>query len=143
MLALMDNKVEVAQQYEAPSSKTMAPPEGSDPVPVKTSRKKLFFLGISSLVLFVVLSVGLGAGLDLGLRHNGKSVPSSTSPSAPAPSSELPSWRRDPSEYILDMDSWDINEPPTTRNFDFTVSKIEGYPDGELLGKRGFIASRH
>lgn len=130
------------QQNESPSSEMM-PPEGSDPKPAtKTSRKKLFLLVVISLSLFVILSIGLGAGLGLGLKHNGKSVPSSTSspsPSAPA-TSTLPSWRRDPSEYILDMDSWDINAPPTTRHFDFTVSEIEGYPDGELLEMR---ARRH
>jgi hypothetical protein len=42
----------------------------------------------------------------------------------------LPSWRRDPQEYILDM-NWDINAAPTTRVFNLTVSEIEAAPDGK------------
>ncbi|CZR51745.1 related to laccase precursor [Phialocephala subalpina] len=93
------------------------------------------FLLLSGLIL-VIVALALGLGLGLGLKHHHSSS-SSTEPSASAtPSStpsgiseNIPSWRRDPSEYNLDMD-WDINAAPTTRIFNITVSEIQAAPDG-------------
>ena len=100
---------------------------------------------IAATVVFVVLALSLGLGLGLGLKHHGSgnavgasstSSTSSASPSATptnipnAVSLALPSWRRDPQEYVLDM-NWDINAAPTTRVFNLTVSEIEAAPDGK------------
>jgi hypothetical protein len=100
---------------------------------------------IGATVVFAVLALSLGLGLGLGLKHHGSGNTvgaSSTSPtSGPSPSATptnvpnavslaLPSWRRNPQEYVLDMD-WDINAAPTTRVFNLTVSEIEAAPDGK------------
>jgi hypothetical protein len=102
-------------------------------------------LFISVAVVFVVLALSLGLGLGLGLKHHGSgnavgasstSSASSASPSATATavpnavSLALPSWRRDPQEYVLNMD-WDINAAPTARMFNLTVSEVEAAPDGK------------
>ncbi|KAE8443950.1 hypothetical protein EG329_001174 [Mollisiaceae sp. DMI_Dod_QoI] len=98
---------------------------------------KLFLL-ITGVIIFVVIALALGLGLGLGLNHHHGSS-SATEPSAtptpfPTPtglSENRPSWRRDPSEYNLDM-SWDINAAPTTRVFNITVSEIQAAPDGVM-----------
>jgi hypothetical protein len=101
---------------------------------------------IGAAVVLVVLALSLGLGLGLGLKHYGSgntvgasstassssgALPSATPTNVPdAVSLALPSWRRDPQEYVLDMD-WDINAAPTTREFNLTVSEIEAAPDGK------------
>jgi hypothetical protein len=105
--------------------------------------KPILLIGAS--VVFVVLALSLGLGLGLGLKHHGSgstvgasstsstsgALPSATPTNVPnAVSLALPSWRRDPQEYVLDMD-WDINAAPTTRVFNLTVSEIEAAPDGK------------
>lgn len=99
-------------------------------------------------IIFVVLALSLGLGLGLGLKHH-SSAPKVTSISTSTPTSSLPAttatatatsvpvglsrdipaWRRDPSEYNLDL-SWDINAAPTTRVYHLTVSTIVAAPDG-------------
>ena len=105
--------------------------------------KPVLLIGAS--VVFVVLALSLGLGLGLGLKHHGSgntvgasstlstsgTLPSATPTNVPnAVSLALPSWRRNPQEYVLDMD-WDINAAPTTRVFNLTVSEIEAAPDGK------------
>lgn len=108
---------------------------------------KTFLLVLIGAVTFVILALSLGLGLGLGLKHHtsesasSQNVTSSTAtstahqPTATAPpssagqSTDIPSWRRDPSEYVLDM-SWDLNAAPTTRVYNLTVSNITAAPDG-------------
>ncbi|KAF8864554.1 hypothetical protein BDZ45DRAFT_797233 [Acephala macrosclerotiorum] len=99
---------------------------------------KVFLLLLSGIIIVAILALALGLGLGLGLKHHHGSS-SSIEPSASAtPSStpsgiseSLPSWRRDPAEYNLDM-SWDINAAPTTRVFNITISEIQAAPDGVM-----------
>ena len=42
---------------------------------------------------------------------------------------EIPSFRRPESDYILDR-SWDFNAPPTVREYNWVVQNIEANPDG-------------
>ncbi|KAL1963717.1 hypothetical protein VTN77DRAFT_7921 [Rasamsonia byssochlamydoides] len=108
------------------------------PAAPKTSRKRLLGIVLSSAVLFVVIALGLGLGLGLGLKHNGNNLAASNGTSSPSSSVAYnppignESWRRNTSEYLLDMTTWDINAPPTTRVYNFTISEIEGFPDGVL-----------
>ncbi|KAL1858719.1 hypothetical protein Plec18170_002925 [Paecilomyces lecythidis] len=85
-----------------------------------------------SLTLFIIIASGLCSGLGLGLNHGRIAVPPvETNSSAGADDSQtLPPWRRDISEYDLDMDSWDINAAPTTRNYNFVLSEVTAAPDG-------------
>lgn len=48
-------------------------------------------------------------------------------PSSPRPA--LTSFRRDPREYVLDA-TWDVAAAPTTRHYNWTISEVEGNPDG-------------
>ena len=104
----------------------------------KPRRKQLFLIILLSAILFLVITLGLGLGLGLGLKRNGSKLtppkPSAAPVSSPlqyniSPGNE--SWRRNTSEYLLDMTTWDINAPPTTRVYNFTISEIEAFPDGE------------
>lgn len=104
------------------------------PAAPKTSRKRLLVIVLLSIVLFVVIAPGLGLGLGLGLKHHGSNFAPSNGTSSPLaynPPLGNESWRRNPSEYILDTTTWDINAPPTTRAYNFTISEVEGFPDGE------------
>jgi hypothetical protein len=110
--------------------------------PTRKSRKPFLFIG--TVIIFVVLALALGLGLGLGLKHKKASVggghsSNGTSPNltngtgeSPDISENIPSWRRNPLEYNLDM-SWDINAAPTTRVFNLTVSEIQAAPDGIMI----------
>jgi hypothetical protein len=107
---------------------------------LNTNRKKLCLILLASAIVFIVLALGLGLGLGLELKHNGRQSTAPIPSVSPAPSpaaSNAPlgsqSWRRNTSEYILDMASWDLNAPPTTRSWTFTLSEIEAYPDGRSI----------
>lgn len=104
------------------------------PAAPKTSRKRLLVIVLLSAVLSVVIALGLGLGLGLGLKHHGSSFAPSNGTSSPVaynpPLGNEP-WRRNPSEYTLDTTMWDLNAPPTTRVYNFTISEVEGFPDGE------------
>ncbi len=104
----------------------------------KPNGKRLYLTLLSSAILFIVLALGLGLGLGLGLKQNGEKStplkPSATPLSSPAGGYNAPvgdeSWRRNTSEYTLNVTGWDLNAPPTTRSWNFTLSEIEAYPDG-------------
>lgn len=96
---------------------------------------------VAAVVIVVALALGLGLGLGLHkhVRHssagaNGTTATngtnSSTTPSDSLASLEVPPWRLNTEEYNLDMTSWDIDAPPTTRSYNFTLSEIELAPDG-------------
>lgn len=98
---------------------------------------RLAFVIVGSIILFVVIALGLGLGLGLGLKHKHIAVPATAESSVPSATSSplgsqtLPSWRRNVSEYDLDMNTWNINAEPTTRIYNFTLSEIVGAPDGQ------------
>jgi hypothetical protein len=104
------------------------------------SRKEFYLRCLGSALVFVVLALGLGLGLGLGLKHYGDKTTSTRPSASPAPSPAVyntplgnQSWRRNTSEYTLDMTGWDLNAPPTTRSWNFTLSEIEAYPDGTYI----------
>jgi len=103
---------------------------------------KPFLVITAGILFFIVLTLSLGFGLGLGLKHHHSAQNSTLSatstqsvPTAAATSvgllRDIPSWRRDPSEYSLDMD-WDINAKPITRVFNLTISSIAAAPDGKV-----------
>jgi FtsP/CotA-like multicopper oxidase with cupredoxin domain len=104
------------------------------------SRRRRIYLAIV-VVLIVVLALALGLGLGLGLKHSNKSN-SDTSSGSPLPSSpeipsedsqaslSIPPWRSNVEDYTLDIANWDFNAPPTTREYNFTLSEIQLSPDG-------------
>lgn len=88
----------------------------------KTILYGLGLLSATSLLVFLYSSFFsvLGPRPVPGFRE----VPSSPQP---VPTS----FRRDPGEYVLDA-TWDVAAAPTTRHYNWTVSEVEGNPDGEF-----------
>lgn len=73
-------------------------------------------------IFLVVVCIALALGLGLGLGLKRSSVNELTSNKSPI------TWRRDPSEYILQK--FDTG-PPVTRNYTFNLTEIpDGAPDG-------------
>ncbi len=116
----------------------------SQPVKRDTPKRVSVVLIVSGVVIFIVIALALGLGLGLGLRHANSSTATSSSPSAgpsssptgapqgtpvPGSASPLEDWRLDTSEYVLDP-TWNLNAPPTTRYYNFTISEGVGWPDG-------------
>jgi hypothetical protein len=102
---------------------------------------RLFIVG--SIALFVLIVAVLGLGLGLGVvRHLRAVAQPPMRPTPPPLGSPLPGagsgatvmedWRRDPSDYVLDM-NWDVGAPPTTRHYNLIITEGVGWPDGELL----------
>jgi len=96
---------------------------------------------VAVVVVVVVLALALGLGLGLGLKHSKSHSPSSTSspgngtnstnPSADALASlAVPPWRQNTEDYTLDFTDWDLNAPPTTREYHWTFTEVELAPDG-------------
>lgn len=129
----MANAAEGSDHSSLPAQQNKNGGEASSPG-TNPGRKRFAVIGIITGIVFVVIALGLGLGLGLGLKHHGNNsnvnASNSTASASPAPAVE-PSWRRNTSEYELDMTTWDINAPPTTRYFDFTLSQIQGSPDGK------------
>jgi hypothetical protein len=102
--------------------------------------RPLVWTVIATIIIVLVLALGLGLGLGLKHRKSG-SASTQTSNGTASNSSGLtqnyPSWRRDPSEYNLDM-GWDVNGAPTTRVFNLTVSEIQAAPDGKSMALSPF-----
>lgn len=129
------------------SNKVFSSPQGQGcPVPspaaVPRSKVRLLLVVVASAVIFIAMALGLGLGLGLDMHHRGGSMLSSTTPSATPSASALTynppigneSWRLNTSEYFLDMTTWDLNAPPQDRIYNFTISEIEAFPDGECHG---------
>ena len=104
----------------------------------------LVVIGVIAAAL-LVLALALGLGLGLGLhRHHLVSVASttgnggsgtngsnsSTTPLDSYASLNVPSWRLNTEEYNLDLANWDLDAPPTTRTYDWTISETDLAPDG-------------
>ncbi|KAI9745890.1 MAG: hypothetical protein M1818_000571 [Claussenomyces sp. TS43310] len=106
-----------------------------DPQKRPNARRLILVLGgvaAALAVLALALGLGLGLGLKRGKNDNSKPAPpTSTSTSAPIANTTIEPWRRATEDYNLDM-SWDLNAPPTTRTYDFTVGEIQAAPDGVL-----------
>lgn len=107
-------------------------------MPSRTPRSKLVLFGTA---VVVVLALSLGLGLGLGLEHSNASTSSgSTSASTAAASSTNTSqWgdysatfvARDqlvnPADFVL-AEAWDASAPPTTREFNWTVTEVWANP---------------
>ncbi|KKK25926.1 hypothetical protein ARAM_007152 [Aspergillus rambellii] len=118
------------------SKSSDGPTAGNTTAAVGSGKWNRLLIALGSIVLFIMIALGLGLGLGLGLRsvHNHVHVSSknatNTSTSDSLATNEL--WRLPASEYILDMESWDLNAAPTTRVYNFTISEIDAFPDGIL-----------
>jgi hypothetical protein len=89
-------------------------------------RRPLVFVVLVGAVVAVVLALALGLGLGLGLKHQNSDSGASTQPSSPnATSSPLQS--QPESNFVLNQL---IGQPPQTRVYNFTVSSVQGAPDG-------------
>lgn len=110
----------------------------------KPSSKSRYGLLIGGVVVVVILALALGLGLGLGLHHHhsAASSASTSSPASSAPSSkpfgpstpanatlDFTDFRKNAANFNLSMD-WDLNAPPTTRVYNFTISEVQAAPDG-------------
>lgn len=106
--------------------------DGADsPVPEKRAGRSLrSIIVLASVGLVCVLALTLGLGLGLGLKHHHNASPStsanSSSPSPPSPSL-APLQSTPQNNFVLAGLS---GQPPQTRMFNFTVSMVQGAPDG-------------
>jgi hypothetical protein len=79
-------------------------------------------------ILLVVLGLALGLGLGIGLKHRKHSQSSTTSNNGSAPMVPR-SQLVDPSQFVLSP-SFDINATAQSREFNWTLSKINADPAG-------------
>lgn len=87
------------------------------------TRTILYGLGLLSIISLLAFLYSSSSALSPRPVSGFREVPLSQ----PAP----PSFRRDPGEYVLDV-MWDMAAAPTTRRYDWTISEVDGNPDGEL-----------
>ena len=89
-----------------------------------TSKWRRFFWVAGVLVTTAIISIGLalGLGLGLGLKHRKSGMGSGDATVLPVVSTP------DSSASVMNMSL--INEPPTTRHYDFVVEAAMGAPDG-------------
>lgn len=100
------------------------------PRPRPRRSKLVVVAGLASLI--VVLALALGLGLGLGLKHN---HPSSSS--ADPTTSPLPPLQTTPAEnFVVGSIK---GQPPQTRMYNFTVSQVQGAPDG--VSKRMLVVN--
>jgi hypothetical protein len=86
----------------------------------------------AGIALVVVLTLALGLGLGLGLKktHQSPSISNHivTASTDLALSSQLPPLKPTPEDnFVLGTI---IGQPPQTRRYHFTVSEVQGAPDG-------------
>jgi hypothetical protein len=93
------------------------------------SPRRQFIIG-GLVILFAATAIGLGVGLGVGLAGRNSKSTSLNSGSNSLASLAVQSWRRSTEDYSLDIASWDLNAPPTTRSYNFTVGEITIAPDG-------------
>ena len=90
-------------------------------------RRSLVSFVIAVVTVVVVLALALGLGLGLGLKHSSpKSTSTSSNPGATSPTPALLQ-PPDASNFTLNMLT---GQPPQTRVFNFTLSQVQGAPDG-------------
>ncbi|KAI0092237.1 multicopper oxidase 2A [Irpex rosettiformis] len=85
-----------------------------------------------SALLVVILALGLGLGLGLGLRNHSHSASppqnvSSSGTGTTNSSNLLPLLATPPNNFVLGTIK---GQPPQTRFYNFTISKVQGAPDG-------------
>lgn len=90
----------------------------------KSPRRPWFRIVVVVAAVVAVVALALGLGLGLGLKDNhsqaAQSNPSATPTAAPLQS-------QPPSNFVLNKL---IGQPPQTRVFNFTLSQVQGAPDG-------------
>ena len=91
---------------------------------IEISKWRRFFWVAGVLVTTAIISIGLalGLGLGLGLKHRKSGMGSGGATVLPVVSTP------DSSASVMNMSL--INEPPTTRHYDFVVEEAMGAPDG-------------
>ncbi|TBU24763.1 multicopper oxidase [Dichomitus squalens] len=100
--------------------------EKSGPVKAaSTSTRRPLIIGAAVATTVVVLALALGLGLGLGLKHHHSS---SNSSSANGTGSLAVVTSPDSSAAFLSATL--LNDPPTTRTYDFVVEERTGFPDG-------------
>jgi hypothetical protein len=90
-------------------------------------RRGVTIVGIVAILITLALALGLGLGLGLKKKHS-----SSTSSVDSISSLNVQPWRQSTLEYDLSFSDWDLNAPPQTRSYNFTVSEININPDGTI-----------
>lgn len=91
-------------------------------------RRKIWIWISSILALVVILALALGLGLGLGLKHKKNDSKASSTSSSKYPFIDR-SKLVDPAQMTLSRD-WDVNEPPTTREYFWELSRINANPGG-------------
>jgi hypothetical protein len=117
---------------EAANQSTLSPGKMGDQKPKRGNGLRIGIVAAAAVAVVVVLALALGLGLGLGLKsrnHNGSDSQGSSSDDDSFASQAIPPWRESTEQYLLDM-SWNINAPPTTRMYNFTVGEVSITPDG-------------
>jgi hypothetical protein len=95
--------------------------------PRRTRRGTTIAIG-AGVALVVVLALALGLGLGLGLKkHHSSSSSGDTSGNSTSPSSLPPLVTTPPENFVLGTIA---GQSPQTRTYNFTVSQVQGAPDG-------------
>jgi FtsP/CotA-like multicopper oxidase with cupredoxin domain len=127
----------VDRKYPVASEGPVSPDENSLEERKRSSRRLWLLFGVGTIV--VMLGFALGLGLGLGLKHVHNSSKSgggaisqpSGAPTTPSQASlAIPPWRSNVEDYTLHIKSWDFNAPPTTREYNLTLSEVQLSPDG-------------
>jgi iron transport multicopper oxidase len=89
-------------------------------------RRPFVLVVVVGAVVGVVLALALGLGLGLGLQNSDSGA--STQPSSPTTTPSLAPLQSQPeSNFVLNQL---IGQPSQTRVYNFTVSSVQGAPDG-------------
>ena len=125
--------------------------------PANTATRAVVLLAVVAAALGLALGLGLGLSLRSlsgggggyddnsaasgtssasGSSASGSSTSASSSASTTAPPLTRPTatslpWKYDTSNYILSK-NFNVTSEPTTRHYDFTISQIQGAPDGTI-----------
>jgi hypothetical protein len=98
--------------------------------PKLSPRRRCVIGGLIILFIVTVISLSVGLGVGLAVWNNKKS--SSGNSASSIASTAVQSWRRSTDDYNLGFANWDLNAPPTTRSYNFTVGELTIAPDGKL-----------
>jgi flagellar basal body-associated protein FliL len=106
---------------------------GEDVKASSRKRNPLKKIVIIIIAIIIILALTLGLGLGLGLKHHKASPSTQNEDSDSLASSNVQSWRESTESYALDFTNWNINAPPTTRIYNFTIGQTQIAPDGKII----------
>jgi flagellar basal body-associated protein FliL len=114
------------------NSATMYAKEDTKAPPRKSHSLRNLLIALIAIVIVLALALGLGLGLGLKHRKSAQQSPSTATTEDSLASSAIQPWRQSTKDYSLNFTNWDINAPPTTRVYNFTISQAQIAPDGRF-----------